>query len=646
MQLAACGGSSDTAATAAASSAGADVTDEILLAGSVGDGPITGASVEIWTAQGKLVATTTSDNTASFSSRLRIRRSSYPLLLKVRGGIDLVTGSAPDFQLLSIMPDRYTRRVNINPFTTLIVRIAQALPGGATLANTEYARKTVMNEMSFGLEPGLVAEPFTAPISDTNIASLIKSSEAMGELVRRTRDLIADTGVTATGDDVLTALAADMRDGSLDGSGAGGTDARISAAARILSAQVLVEALPNTLKIAGIVATPVIDQSIVTTRAGIGSDKLTQQVSINAAMLQQTSAALTAARSLDTSAELQGLETIVAGITPGTLPADIAPLLPADASRALDNAVLLLASADASQLAAINSMSMQRGAGSQPTATETAPAADTSTTDPESQDAATTTSEDSTASNTSTRSWWSRRSGARATASTDSTATPTTTDSGNTTAGTPVITTTSPGTTTTTTTAPAATTTTAPAAVNSAPVISGSPARSVEAGSAYSFQPGASDADGDTLTFRISGKPAWASFDTGTGRLSGTPANAGNFGNIVISVTDGTASASLPAFAIDVTAAPVTVGSFTLSWTAPTGRSDGTALSLSEIGGYHIYYGTTAGNYPNSVDVSDGSATTATVQGLTVGTYHAVMTSYDSNGLESARSADIVKQAQ
>jgi hypothetical protein len=93
--------------------------------------------------------------------------------------------------------------------------------------------------------------------------------------------------------------------------------------------------------------------------------------------------------------------------------------------------------------------------------------------------------------------------------------------------------------------------------VNAAPVISGSPATSVTAGSAYAFQPSASDANSDPLTFSISNKPTWATFSTSTGRLSGTPAaaNVGAYANIVISVSDGKVSASLPAFTLDVTAA-------------------------------------------------------------------------------------------
>jgi hypothetical protein len=92
-------------------------------------------------------------------------------------------------------------------------------------------------------------------------------------------------------------------------------------------------------------------------------------------------------------------------------------------------------------------------------------------------------------------------------------------------------------------------------ASNHAPTISGTPATSVAGHTAYSFTPTASDADGDTLTFSIVNKPAWASFSTTTGELAGTPANSdtGTTSGITISVSDGTASASLAAFDLTVT---------------------------------------------------------------------------------------------
>jgi len=96
-----------------------------------------------------------------------------------------------------------------------------------------------------------------------------------------------------------------------------------------------------------------------------------------------------------------------------------------------------------------------------------------------------------------------------------------------------------------------------------------------------------------------------------------------------------------------VLAAPATsaTGSFTLSWTAPASRSDGSSLSLADIDGYRIYYGTTKGNYPNQINVTNGAATSKTVSNLAVRRYYLVMTTYDSSGRESARSPEISKTA-
>ncbi|WP_166838575.1 Ig-like domain-containing protein [Rheinheimera pleomorphica] len=106
--------------------------------------------------------------------------------------------------------------------------------------------------------------------------------------------------------------------------------------------------------------------------------------------------------------------------------------------------------------------------------------------------------------------------------------------------------------------------------VNDAPSISGSPATTVSQDAQYSFTPTASDPDDDTLSFSISNKPSWASFDTATGALTGTPAktDVGTTTGIVISVSDGEFTASLDAFnleVVNVNAAPLAVDdNFTL----------------------------------------------------------------------------------
>ena len=117
---------------------------------------------------------------------------------------------------------------------------------------------------------------------------------------------------------------------------------------------------------------------------------------------------------------------------------------------------------------------------------------------------------------------------------------------------------------------------------NKPPVISGTPASSIGVGQAYSFQPQASDPDGNALGFGIANKPAWANFDIYTGRLSGTPGagDVGTTSNIVISVSDGSASATLPAFNLTVQAAPVENRPPTISGTPSGSATVGQAYSF------------------------------------------------------------------
>jgi hypothetical protein len=180
------------------------------------------------------------------------------------------------------------------------------------------------------------------------------------------------------------------------------------------------------------------------------------------------------------------------------------------------------------------------------------------------------------------------------------------------------------------------------AAPNTAPTLSGSPATAVIAGQPYSFQPSAADADGNTLTFSISNRPAWATFSTSTGRLSGTPSstNVGTYSGITISVSDGTVSTALPAFAISVAAPPAT-GTVTLSWTPPTTNSDGTPLV--DLAGYRIVYGTASRTYTQSLTIGAPAVSSAMIEGLAQGTWYFAVKAYTAAGVESDLSNEASK---
>jgi sporulation protein YlmC with PRC-barrel domain len=169
---------------------------------------------------------------------------------------------------------------------------------------------------------------------------------------------------------------------------------------------------------------------------------------------------------------------------------------------------------------------------------------------------------------------------------------------------------------------------------NGAPVISGTPPTQILSGSPYSFTPTASDPDGNTLTFSISDRPSWATFNGATGGLSGTPtaADVGTYSNIVIRVSDGQVTTSLAAFGITVTA--VATGSVTLLWTPPTRNTDGSPLT--NLAGYKVYWGPTQGNYTNSTTLNNSGLTSYVIDQLTPGTWHFVATALNSQGVESS----------
>jgi hypothetical protein len=168
---------------------------------------------------------------------------------------------------------------------------------------------------------------------------------------------------------------------------------------------------------------------------------------------------------------------------------------------------------------------------------------------------------------------------------------------------------------------------------NASPSLSGSPVTSLNAGANYSFQPSASDPDGDALSFTVQNLPAWATFDSSTGRISGTPtaAQVGQYADVRISASDGEQSASLPAFSITVTQS--SNGSASLSWTPPTQNTDGTALT--NLAGYRILYGTDSRALAHSVKITNPSVSTYVVENLSPATWYFVVKAYTASGSES-----------
>ncbi|MEX0708005.1 MAG: putative Ig domain-containing protein [Woeseia sp.] len=537
---------------------GDDSSGEILrnhdLSGSVGDGPVTGADIRIRANDGSSLGSTTSDSTANFAITVKTLASHYPLNLEATGGTDLVTQAAPDFTLrgAALSPDAQST-ANLNPFTTLAMELAADLSGGASAANIDSAIGIVTDRLGSGLDGFASAGPLDTPIDGSNVAEVVKASEAVGEVVRRTRDALGAVGRSVSGNGVVIAIGSDLTDGVLDGRGGARADARIAAVANLVVAQVMMEAMQNRLEVQGTDATARMEAAIAQVYTGT-PDPALDELPVTASMLDAAIAGVLAGTAWQSSASLDEMLAQLGQLQPGMSPAQVTAVLVADDGSTLDNMALAVAGASAAELEIINAVARTGEVPQENRAPEisgqpakNAVAGSAYRFVPQANDADGDTLQFSISGRPSWA-WFNTSTGAL-------TGTPSESDVGSS-AG--IVISVSDG--EASDSLPAFTLTVLTGVSNAPPEIGGTPPTSVLAGSAYSFTPTASDADGDTLVFSINNAPSWASFASATGRLSGTPGtgDAGTYSGISISVTDGTDTATLPSFSIVVTVpAPV-----------------------------------------------------------------------------------------
>jgi hypothetical protein len=179
---------------------------------------------------------------------------------------------------------------------------------------------------------------------------------------------------------------------------------------------------------------------------------------------------------------------------------------------------------------------------------------------------------------------------------------------------------------------------------NGSAMISGTPMASVVVGSAYNFTPAASDPNGNALSFSIQNKPSWASFNSQTGQISGTPTSAdvGSYSNVSISVSAGVLSATLPSFSISVT--QIGTGSATVSWIPPTTNANGT--TLTNLAGYLVHYGTNAASLAETITIANPGISAYVISNLSPGTWFFSVTAFNTSKVESNFSNIVHKMIQ
>ena len=616
-----CGGDDEAAAVA-----DTDPDIDVSIDGSVGDGPVTGAQVSVRSKDGTVLQNVVSSQLAGYNVTLKTKGKFFPLFIDATGGTDMITNQPPDFKLRSSAPEpRAKATANINPFTTLALATAEQMGNGPTSANIRTALGTATTRFNSGLSTLAAGGVMDATITNSNLPEMVKSSETLAETLRRVHSIRRASGRTSTVDDVIDVIGADLTDGKLDGRGGPRTDVHASATAALVSAQVLVESMTNNLRVNGQPATAALDTTI-NRLATSPIAQPTASLPITAGMIDAARRGTAAAIAITPSPALSALQQSLSTLTPGMLPAAVVQALPSGAAAALDPALTQITAGAANDIAVVNTIS-GGGAGpsNQPPTISGTPAVTVNVGGVYSFTPAASDPEGGTLTFAITNkpSW--------ATFSTTTgqlTGTPAAANAGTFTG---IVISASDG---SASASLPAFTITVQAAPNLPPTISGTPATTVTVGTAYSWTPTASDPDGGTLTFAIANRPAWATFSTATGRLTGTPAaaNVGTFSNIAISVSDGTDSASLPPFAITVNAAPnlpptisgtpattATAGT-AYSWTPTASDPEGGTLTFaitnkpswaafSTTTGRLTGTPTTAGTFGNiAISVSDGSA--------------------------------------
>ncbi len=342
--LSACGGGGDSEGSRPDS---VDIVS--TLSGSIGDGPISGATIKVIDKNGKTLLTK-QNSTTSFDVTVKSPGKSYPLTIEAFGGIDLVSNMAPDFTLVTaVLKPKDKNNANINPYSTMIVKTALAM-GGVNKANIETATNYVRNTLNFGLDSAHIADPISTRIDASNISIMVKSSEAFGEMIRRTHAALTSAGVSVTFDKIVSALAADLSDGVIDGAGASGVNARISAMVKVVSGQVLLESLTNDLKVNGIDATAAMDNAILAIDPNIPASSLTDSVRVADTMIAHARLAVEAAKAIAPATGLDDVSGRLATIPVNSASGNIAAF---DATL-LNDAIMAVGSADAVQLTMVN----------------------------------------------------------------------------------------------------------------------------------------------------------------------------------------------------------------------------------------------------------------------------------------------------
>lgn len=343
--LTACNGSEESSSQALRNA------NPLTISGSIGDGPVTGATVTVVDSHGASVVAGVSDNSAGYEITVPAG-TSFPITVTSTGGTDIVSGVAPDFALKAILLDPAVTRVNVSPFSTLALAIAQC-GGDATSSRMSSAWDVLRNHLSMGMDPARVPDPTNGTIDASNVADIVLANEALGEALRRTEAALAGTTSQVDAAQLVKNIGCDLADGMMDGTG-GSADARASAAFGAASAGVMLEVIGGHLQVNGSDAMDVMDQAIQTVLPSADASTTTLSVPVSELLVQQARDALSVVMSSVPDDALLDYTTLLGSTDASAARAAVNASMTVADQATFDGLAARVAGSDATEVAALS----------------------------------------------------------------------------------------------------------------------------------------------------------------------------------------------------------------------------------------------------------------------------------------------------
>jgi hypothetical protein len=186
---------------------------------------------------------------------------------------------------------------------------------------------------------------------------------------------------------------------------------------------------------------------------------------------------------------------------------------------------------------------------------------------------------------------------------------------------------------------------------NAPPTVVVAAVEDAQVGAAFDYQPVARDPESDTVQFAANNLPPWASLDSRSGHISGTPGptDEGVYELISITVADAMHKVVTAPFSITVNpalepapepeleaelepAVELGTGVASLQWEMPPSKVSGEPLD--DLAGYRILYGRSSSDLDRSVLITDPAVTSYQFSTLTSGVWYFAVVAVNASGLE------------